>query len=233
MAPWFCQRPSRRSISSGGTPASSAASCTPGMRSRTSCSRRVPADSSVHGPLVDPAIVRDSAEDAVLAYLADLRSFDSTKGGLQLFIEQVAPRDVMDRLRAESARDAREAAWAEEWARLADVPEIGRGSRTARDLWPLLLGSQRRLTGDQWVLVESQFSLRPRGGRGRHPAPIRPILDAVIEWLRRGGRLQDLPSYPPDRTCSRYFRDWCRSGVLKDALDRLEAELLRVPRLRP
>lgn len=183
-------------------------------------------------PRSDPAIVQESVERAILSYLADPRSFDPTKGGLQRFIERAARRNVIDRFRAEGARCAREAAWAEEWARLAGAPEIPESPQTPHDAWPLLLGSQGPLTDQQWVLVEVLFRPRPRSKRGKPPAPIRPILDGLIELLRPGARWQDLTGHLSYRTCHRRFLDWCRSGVLKDALDRLEADLQRVPRSR-
>jgi transposase len=178
-------------------------------------------------PHLDPAIVQDSIDWAVQSYLGAPRSFDPTKGRLQSFIEQAAFRNAIDQLRSERARHAREALWAVERTRSGHPPETAEVPQTPRDVWPLLTGSRRDLSDHQWEMVQSLFASRPAGSRGRPPRPIRPVLNALISMLRLGG-WQNLPSRQRSlESTRRCFRRWCKSGMLKEALDRLEADLRR------
>jgi len=188
--------------------------------------------SNVHRWLtrVDRAVVQDSIDCAVQSYLTNPQSFDPTRSGLQSFIERAAFRNVVDQLRSERARHTRESVWALERARSSDAPTNREGPQTPRDMWPLLMGSCHDLTNRQWAMVESLFQPRPEGGRGRPPRPDRPILDVLIGMLRHGG-WQNLPNQDWSSSSSRrYFRKWCRAGSLREALDRLEADLSRIRR---
>ena len=177
---------------------------------------------------VDLAVVQDSIDRAVQSHIAEPCCFDPTKGGLLSFIERSALRNAIDQLRSERARHAREALWAVEWARSHDAGETGNVPQTLRDAWPTLLGTRGALTDHQWALVEPLFSVRLRRRQGRPPRPVRQVLDAVIRMLRLGG-WHALPRGHRS-SCRRYFHSWCESGLLRDTLDRLEADLCRVKR---
>ena len=186
-----------------------------------------PSDLLRRWPRIDPALAQDSVERAVLSYLANPRSFDLTKGRLQSFIQRAAERNLIDMLRVEAARRARDAEWAEEWTRHAyGLPSPG-GRDSLRVRWPRLMAWRGDLTDHQWARAEPLFLTRAES-RGRPPKAVRPMLDGVLWVLRRKGRWRRLPRrYPLYQTCHRHFRDWCESGVLKRALDRLEADLQR------
>jgi transposase len=163
-------------------------------------------------------------------------SYHANALSLTRFIERAARRNLIDWGRAEHARRLREAAWAGERARVAENPTVaGPSHTTPADIWPHLLRQPGPLTDHQWAVVGSLLPRvrSPQRSRGRPTGPLRPIFDGVIAMLRGGRRWQDLPRrYPRYRTCHRHFRDWCRSGALRNALDRLEADLGRTPRSR-
>ncbi len=174
---------------------------------------------------VDPAWVEDGINRAVQSYLSDPRSFDPTKGRLDSFIERAAWRNVIDLLRSDRARHAREALWAQECAGSVDVLEAPKVPQTPRAMWPLLISSRTDLTDYQWALVETLFPPRLDGARGRPARRVRPILNVLLSMLRIGG-WQNLPrQHRSSRSARRYFLVWCRLGILKETLDRLEADL--------
>lgn len=183
-------------------------------------------------PRVDPEMAADSVENAVMSYLSNPGSIDLERGQLVAIVALASRRNVIDQLRSESARKKRETAWSQEIVRLSAADKTTCGAASA-DPWPRLLKSRGPITNEQWRLVEPVFPAPRRRSRGTPAAPIRTVLDALIERLRQADRRwQDLQcgnrSY---RTYHRHFVDWCRSGVLREALDQLEADLRR--RSRP
>lgn len=179
-------------------------------------------------PHVDPAFIEDGVDRALLAYLANPGSFDSTRASLPTFIKLGAERNLIDVLRVERAQHVRNIKWAEEWVRRAHS-SAGPGSPDLiRAVWPRLMSSRRDLTDHQWTLVQPLFLRSATGRRGRRPKPIRPILDGILWVLRAVKNWRSLPArYPRYQTCHEHFQKWCELGVLKDALDRLEADLSR------
>ncbi len=177
---------------------------------------------------VDPAVVEDSIDRAIQSYLSSPQSFDPSKSRLDSFIEKAAWRNAIDLLRSERARHARELLWAQECAGVSVVPEAAKAPQTLRAMWPLLIGSRTDLTDYQWALVEPLFPPRLDRRRGRPARAVRPILNVLISMLRIGG-WQNLPrQHRSSRSARRYFLRWCGSGILKEALDRLEADLRNV-----
>lgn len=175
----------------------------------------------------DRVTVEDSVGRAIQSYLTDPQSFDPTKSDLQSYIERAALRNAIDQFRSERARHRREALWALEQTRSRDLPDTAKVARTPEEMWPLLIGSRSDLTDQQWSMVEFLFHPKPASGRGRPPKSVRPILNLLIQMLRFGG-WQKLPRYSPSSASSRrLFGKWCRSGILRKALDRLEADLRR------
>ena len=169
----------------------------------------------------DPGDVEDAVERAISGYFANPASFDPSRLSLTTYIANAALRNLADRDRAERRRRRREAMWIEEQTRQADAVRCG-----LDDIWPLLLAGRGPLTDDQWTQVAPLFPERLHAIRGRPIGPPRSILDSVIAVLRAGGRWQELQAtYPPWQTCYRHFRVWCRSGALRRAVDRLEADL--------
>jgi transposase len=142
----------------------------------------------------------------------------------------VAQRNAVDQLRSERARHAREGLWALEWANRTQFQQFVEAPRTPREMWPLVIGLRHRLTGEQWAAVEDLFDAKSEGSRGRPRRHRRSALDMVIAILRHGG-WQGLPRQNLASASARsHFRDWCRSGVLREALNRLEAHLCRSQR---
>src|SRR5579859_1867715 len=84
------------------------------------------------------------------------------------------------------------------------------------------------LTDEQWALIEPLIPKPPRraDGRGRPWRDNREVLNGVLWVLRTGAPWADLPErFPPYQTCHRRFQAWARSGVLRQVLEALAADL--------
>ena len=87
-----------------------------------------------------------------------------------------------------------------------------------------------RLSDEQWERIRHHFpeESRPkerRGRRGRPPAPVRRVFEAVLWILHTGAQWSFLPQcYPNYKTVHRRFQTWVRTGVLDRVLEDLVGE---------
>ena len=83
------------------------------------------------------------------------------------------------------------------------------------------------LTDEQWSLVAPLIPEPPSpvsGGRPRTDS--RAVLEAILWAIRTGSPWSGLPAGAPSRyTCTRRFREWRDSGVLREVLVALAADL--------
>lgn len=177
-------------------------------------------------PRLDPAIVQDGVEDAVLDYLAHPDTYDLSKSDLMWFLKYASERNIANALRSEARRRVREASWGVIQSEVIERRGVTNDLSTVE--WDLSVVA--RLSDDlsdrHWTMLEPYFGSTARSHGGRPPDAPRAILNAVLWVLRHQARWHDLPNrYPPYQTCHRRFRTWSRAGLLKSVLHRLAVDL--------
>jgi transposase len=85
----------------------------------------------------------------------------------------------------------------------------------------------RRVTDEQWAVLEPLLSREPSSTRGRPPVhDDRSVLNGILWVLRTGAAWADLPErFPSSSTCYRRFSKWVKSGVFRKILEALARDL--------
>src|ERR1700744_2578589 len=75
--------------------------------------------------------------------------------------------------------------------------------------------SMKRLTDEQWQIVEHLFPVKQKRGAGRPPASPRAVLDA-IRWVQahQEGWLYLPNDFPAQQTCYIKLLEWRKDGRL-------------------
>jgi RNA polymerase sigma-70 factor (ECF subfamily) len=134
----------------------------------------------------------DAATDACLEYGANPARFDTSRGSLIDYVYLIARRNLANRLRAESARKARETRYASEQPCYFS-PDISSG-RSDICLWEavsaVIIDSRERRAMEQWLDAASDDAIAEALGVG-HLAPedrrreIRRFKDRLLKRLSR------------------------------------------------
>ena len=84
------------------------------------------------------------------------------------------------------------------------------------------------LTDEQWSILQPLIPepKKRKDGKGRPWRDSREVMNGILWILRTGACWYDLPDrYPPYQTCHRRFQQWVRSGVFRQILEALAADL--------
>ena len=86
---------------------------------------------------------------------------------------------------------------------------------------------QKLLNDEQWLLVEPLLPApKPRGKRGRPPAPNRACFEGILWILQTGAAWRFLPEeFPSPSTCWRRLQQWEEKGVWLEAWRKLLGSL--------
>lgn len=86
---------------------------------------------------------------------------------------------------------------------------------------------RHQLTEKQWWKIRELLPPpRPPGGRGRRPADVRVVFNAILWILKTGAPWRDLPRerFGPWETVYGYFNRWSKEGRIEQILDRLQEQ---------
>ena len=89
-------------------------------------------------------------------------------------------------------------------------------------------GFPKRLSDEQWAILEPYVPATKRGGRPARYSR-RDLLDAILYAVRQGGTWRAMPDeFPHWNTAYWYFRQWQKDGTW----DRIEDALRRAVRIQ-
>lgn len=83
---------------------------------------------------------------------------------------------------------------------------------------------RHELSDMQWEQIKDL--LPPPKARGRPPADARKMVNGMVWIVRTGAPWRDLPErFGPWETVYTRFNNWCKAGVWKRVLDRLQSQM--------